>query len=119
MTSAHLAPARHPASAVTETSAESAFEAVLATAGATLPKRDGVDARIVSDVRSKIGSQINHPSEVGGWPTLISTAAPADADGDGMPDVFDPHLDVFSAWEDTNGDGWTDLEAYLSGLPIE
>lgn len=37
-----------------------------------------------------------------------------DSDGDGIPDVFDPKPDVFSAWDDTNGDGWTDLESYLN-----
>jgi pectate lyase len=50
--------------------ASSALEDVLANAGATLPKRDTVDARIVSQVRDQTGTIIDDPSEVGGWPDL-------------------------------------------------
>jgi hypothetical protein len=43
---------------------------VLANAGATLPKRDAVDQRIVDEVTSGAGRRVNHPDEVGGWPDL-------------------------------------------------
>jgi pectate lyase len=57
----------HP---VAETDAVTAKTAVLAAAGATLPKRDSVDARIVADVDVGTGSIIDDPADVGGWPDL-------------------------------------------------
>ena len=32
---------------------------------------------------------VDHPSQVGGWPELKALPAPADADGDGMPDAWE------------------------------
>jgi pectate lyase len=55
---------------VTETDAETAKTQVLAGAGATKPKRDGVDARIVADVTNNTGGFIDFPTDVGGWPDL-------------------------------------------------
>jgi pectate lyase len=55
---------------VTETSAVDAKTAVLAGAGATLPKRDAVDARVVADVDAGTGAIIDNPNDVGGWPDL-------------------------------------------------
>lgn len=55
---------------VTTTSAEQAFEEVLAAAGA-MP-RDAVDQRIVDEVRAGTGHWIRDPAEVGGWPDLAS-----------------------------------------------
>jgi pectate lyase len=57
----------HP---VTETSATDAKTAVLAGAGATLPKRDAVDTRVVADVDAATGAIIDSPNDVGGWPDL-------------------------------------------------
>jgi pectate lyase len=57
----------HP---VTETSATDAKTSVLANAGATLPKRDSVDARVVADVDAGTGAIIDSPNDVGGWPDL-------------------------------------------------
>ncbi|MBO7459163.1 MAG: pectate lyase [Paludibacteraceae bacterium] len=113
-----------------EQSAEQAFETVLTKAGCSL-RRDGIDARIVSEVRNgsythkgsngSTNGLIDSPSDVGGYPTLNSEPAPADTDHDGMPDV----------WEDANGldknsseDGklytldkeYTNLEVYLNSL---
>ncbi|GEM_PF-3009546 len=53
-------------------SAEDAYNNVLANAGATLPKRDVVDARIVADVQNGTGGIIDDPSDVGGWPDLTA-----------------------------------------------
>jgi pectate lyase len=57
---------------VTETDAETAKTQVLAGAGATLPKRDAVDARIVADVTNNTGAIIDSPNDVGGWPDLTT-----------------------------------------------
>ena len=53
---------------VRTTSAETALEEVLAGAGATLPRRDPVDARIVREVRERTGKIIDSQKQVGGWP---------------------------------------------------
>ncbi len=47
-------------------SAEEAFSEVLDNVGATLPRRDAIDARIVSDVTRGTGRIINREEEVGG-----------------------------------------------------
>lgn len=47
-------------------SAEEAYDYILANAGATLPKRDAVDARIINDVKNGTGRLVNNASEVGG-----------------------------------------------------
>jgi len=57
---------------VTETDAVTAKTQVLENAGATLPKRDAVDARIVADVDAGTGTIIDDPAEVGGWPDLTA-----------------------------------------------
>lgn len=46
--------------------AEDAYVDVLANVGATLPKRDAIDARIVNDVKNQTGRIINNADEVGG-----------------------------------------------------
>jgi pectate lyase len=43
---------------------------VLDNAGATLPKRDAADIRIVEQTKNGIRQRINDPTEVGGWPDL-------------------------------------------------
>ena len=78
-----------PAPKVTTVSATEAVELVLATAGASLPRRDAVDTRLVNHVRTRTGKIINSQVEVGGWPELKSASAPNDADSDGMPDTWE------------------------------
>jgi pectate lyase len=69
--------------------APDAYEAVLRSGGASLPRRDAVDRRIVEEVRGGKGHIINSQAEVGGWPDLQSAPAPRDSDGDGMPDTWE------------------------------
>jgi len=100
--------------------AYTAFKRVLKTGGASLPGRDGVDRRIVSDVSNRTGRIINSQKEVGGWPQLGSKAAPLDSDGDGMPDAWERrfNLDPADASDgpaDKDGDGYTNVEEYLNG----
>ena len=57
-------------------SAAKAYEAVLANAGAILPRRDAADARVVDEVRNGTGRLINSQKEVGGYPPLVQTEAP-------------------------------------------
>ena len=116
-----LAAARFDYPAVTTTSAAEAYEAVLAEAGATLPARDRADANTVAGVRDRTGRIIDHPDDVGGYPTLATATPPADGDGDGMPDAWetarglDP-ADAADGPADRDGDGYTNVEEYINGL---
>lgn len=66
----HVLPLPVPTPDMTTQTAQDAYEAVLEGAGATKPRRDAVDARIVEDVRQGRGAIINSQEEVGGWPDL-------------------------------------------------
>ncbi|MBA9076354.1 FlgD immunoglobulin-like domain containing protein [Rufibacter quisquiliarum] len=107
-----------------------AYEAVLAGAGASL-KRDAVDTRIINEVRTGTATYggaygaskgiIDTQGTVGGWPTLESLPAPADADKDGMPDAWENQNglnpnDASDRNGDRNSNGYTNLEDYLNSL---
>lgn len=57
-----------PAAPVTTEQANTAFVQVLAEAGATLPRRDVVDARVVNEVRTGGGRIVKSVAEARGWP---------------------------------------------------
>src|ERR1044072_4403104 len=117
---------------VTQTSV-AAYTDVLANAGAKLPVRDAVDARIVTETTngtaSVVGATsgkagiIDLPSDVGGWPAYASGTAPADTDSDGMPDNWESangtNPGVADNNSDPDGDGYTNLEEYLNSLTGE
>jgi hypothetical protein len=109
------------APAVKTVPARAALELVLASVGACVPARDGVDARLVQHVRARTGSLIDSQAQVGGWPRLPPGVAPLDTDNDGMPDEWekrhglDPRNSA-DAMGDANGDGYTNLEEYLNEL---
>lgn len=121
---------------VTTHSALTAYERVLAYAGASL-HRDALDNIMVTDTRNGtatmtgngnlsgiINTQDDAVSYVTGtdspWPTLVGQPMLTDTDGDGMPDT----------WEDSHGlnknnaadgktitsSGYTHLEIYLNAL---
>ncbi len=105
--------------AVTTSSALEAFETVLAEAGATLPARDAVDLRIVNDVRHGSGAVINFETDIspaGRWQVYHSLPSPADSDGDGIPDYWQEQFSLpkNSAMQDTDGDGYTNIEEYAN-----
>ncbi len=113
-----------PAPRITQQSAQEAYELVLAHAGATLPKRDAVDARIIESVRTgkpTFGNGIiDTPADVGGYPEYKSAPAPADNDHDGMADEWErkhglnPN-DASDASADADKDGYTNIEECLNG----
>jgi hypothetical protein len=103
-----------------------AFNSVLAKAGATLPKRDAVDIRVIDMVRTgKVTTAngiVNDPREVGGYPSYSFSPedVPPDKDHDGMPDTWEikHQLDPTKASDgsiDSDGDGYTNVEEYLNG----
>lgn len=110
-------------------SAEKAYTAVLQFAGASL-KRDAVDLRIVDNVTktsfSASGSNgsmngiIDSQDDVGGWPSLQSTPAPVDTDGDGMPDDWEIAMKLDPAIAKPNGKdlstAYDNVEVYLNSL---
>ena len=129
-----------PALPINQQTAQEAYRAVLEKAGASLPNRDSIDARIVDEVRggyatyegaaykknarvsdpSKKTGIIDTPADVGGWPELKSLPAPADSDGDGMPDEWETKYglnpnDASDGSQDKDKDGYTNVEEYLNG----
>lgn len=110
--------------------AKDAYASVIADVGATLPKPDAVDKRVIADVmkrghtftgsKGKLPGIIDSPKDAGGWPEYKSGIPPADTDHDGIPDE----------WETAHGldpknpadgrafrrDGYTNLEHYLNEL---
>lgn len=128
------------AMAIRQEAAEEVYKSVLKHAGATLPKRDPVDARIIEETRGgratyegtayreqhkDLGSagkcgMIDSQADVGGWPELNSLPAPADSDGDGMPDEWEKKYDLdptdpSDGSKDADGDGYTNVEEYING----
>ena len=125
---------------INQQTAEEAYSSVLESVGASLPKRDAIDARIVDETRngyatyegdtyknkrrvpdaSKKCGIIDSQADVHGWPELKSLSAPPDSDSDGMPDEwekkygFDSH-DASNASKDNDNDGYTNIEEYLNG----
>ncbi|UGU15758.1 polysaccharide lyase [Sinomicrobium kalidii] len=125
------------------------YEYVLNNAGATLPKRDPVDERVVRTVRTgkpeyvkglDPGSfyQFEHRrlpadsykkgiitdiAQVGGYPEYKGKPY-KDSDKDGMPDKWEKKYgldpnDPSDANGDINGDGYTNIEKYINGIDPE
>ncbi len=105
---------------VRTTDAALALRDVMAVVGATRPRRDAVDARVVREVESRSGRIIDSQEDVGGWPPYASGPVPADADADGLPDDWERARGLDPA-DPTDGpragrDGYTNLEVYLNEL---
>ena len=108
-------------SGITTVPVEQVIDYVLENAGATAPHRDPVDLRVINDVRNGTGSVIDSQSEVGGWPVMNSGTAPTDTDKDGMPDFWESEAghnpnDASDGRQDTDGDGYTNVEEYLNSF---
>jgi hypothetical protein len=99
---------------------------VLEHAGATLPRRDAVDLRVIEEVRTgKVPADtkqgiIGDVKQAGGYPEYKGQAV-KDTDGDGIPDWWelkyglDPN-DPSDATKDPSGDGYTNIEKYINGF---
>jgi pectate lyase len=112
---------RFPAPVVPLFTAADACNLVLDDAGASKPRRDSVDTRVIDEVRTGKGRIIDKPEDVGGFPTMNTADPPADIDHDGMPDAWelqeglDPN-DPSDAALDADADGYTNIEHYLHSL---
>jgi hypothetical protein len=131
---------------ITIMKAEEAYEFVLKNVGATLPKRDAVDERIIKQVRTgkieakdglenAIGKEfikrrlpadsykkgiITNPNQVGGYPEYKGKAY-KDSDNDGIADAWEKKFglnpnDPSDANKDSNGDGYTNIEKYFNNI---
>ncbi len=120
--------------------AREAYNAVLEKAGATLPKRDPIDFRIINETKSGYATYegnsykqyksvtdsskkcgiIDSQMDVGGWPILKSRPAPIDTDQDGMPDDWENKNKLNKKNPDdrnmVGSDGYTMLEKYLNSI---
>ncbi|MCC5804716.1 MAG: hypothetical protein JJU00_00180 [Opitutales bacterium] len=115
-----------PMAPVTLHTAERAYELVLDYAGASLPRRDSVDERIIREVRTgevtyKEGNGIiTDIDQVGGFSEYNGDPY-KDSSGDGIPDWWkiryglDPN-DPADAYLDMSGDGYNNLECFIYGL---
>jgi hypothetical protein len=90
--------------------------------GTWVSNRDSADSRLVNQYQTNTGvSRIPvSQDDVGGFPVLAPGTPCADADRDGMPDVWEiAHgLNPNSAADasaDRDGDGYTNIEEYLAG----
>ncbi|OAQ38017.1 hypothetical protein A5893_16775 [Pedobacter psychrophilus] len=123
---------------ITQTATD-AYNSVLNNGGATLPRRDTVDRRIIKETTTGIATYadasfnvsgmvspsgiINSQTTVGGWPTLSSTTYAKDTDGDGLPDWWEAMRNgggVDSTSLNRNSfdlDGYTLLENYINNIP--
>ena len=117
---------------VTTQSAKEAYDSVMADVGCNYPRYDSYDERMIKDVLDRTttykGSKTGLPGiidsqkDCGGWPQIKGGEAPADSDHDGMPDAWEsanglnPN-DPADANGDSVGDGYTNLERYLNGIP--
>ena len=132
--------AAFPSVPINQQTAEEAYRQVLKRAGATLPGRDAVDARIIRDVETgtatyegkayrenqslpstaPITGIIDSQNDVGGWPTLNSPQAPPDSDHDGMPDAWEiAHgLNPYDPGDGAKAGegGYTNVEVYLNAI---
>ena len=130
---------------VTIMDTKKAYRWVLDNVGATFPKRDAVDERVIKTVKTgkaiyekdapefipqyvkrrlpidsyKMGI-IYDPRQVGGLPEYNGTPV-KDSDNDGMPDAWEIRYglnpnDPSDANLDCNGDGYTNIEKYINGI---
>ncbi|MFK7861172.1 MAG: hypothetical protein AB8B64_20310 [Granulosicoccus sp.] len=124
--------ARFPAEPVSTVPAKSLEKLLPGVVGAVFPKRDSVDKRIVKELAERRGFMPNciEPDEavsdnrcrlnVGGWPTMEAGEVRMDTDGDGLPDDWESanglSPEKADSQDDVDGDGYTNLEAWIFGL---
>lgn len=106
---------------VTTTPAREALADVLSGAGAVLPRRDAVDARIVRSAEERSGRIIDSQAQVGGWPEYRAGEAASDSDGDGLPDRWERARglnpqDPGDASRPAPRGGYTNIEVYVNEL---
>ncbi len=109
-----------PAYPVAQVSSTDAPAKVLPTVGASLPKRDPVDTRIVGDFYD---GGIWSESNIRQYPVMNTYNVKPDSDNDGMPDDWETAnglnpLNGDDHSGDSNGDGYTNIENYINSIGV-
>ncbi len=99
---------------VTTQTAEETYNTLLDHIGASLPRRDETDARIISEVRNGQGRIIDNEAEVGGVMQYEAVYRPFEIpqdwkDENDMGDVYDGDIVPSGKWK-----GYTWIEAYVN-----
>ncbi|MDQ6813732.1 MAG: pectate lyase [Bacteroidota bacterium] len=117
--------------AVATQNATDAYNLVLKSVGATLPKRDTLDERIINEVKTRTGHMIDvqggypHGTDysltVNAWPTLHTMPRLTDTDNDGMPDTWETDNklnpnDPSDAAKTSLNKAYTNVEVYINSL---
>ncbi len=110
-----------------------AYNSVLNSVGCSLPNRDTLDARVISDVLNRTGGIIdvqgNYPhgtpysTSQSAWPVLTTGIAQIDTDHDGMPDNWEEARGLNKAVATdannyTAANGYNNIENYINGDTI-
>ena len=123
---------RFEAPVITEHQTDDLVEVMDSTVGATRPKRDSVDDRVLQQLieRNGImpncvdsddrGSERRCENNVGGWPIMESGIAKDDSDNDGIPDAWELKVGLDpsqnDALLDNNDDGYLNIEDWIHRL---
>ncbi len=104
---------------VTTQNAEDAYTYILEKAGATLPRRDPVDKKMINDTKNGKGTFVNSKDHVLSWPSYRKGTPAKDGDGDGMPDSWEKQHglnsnDAADQNLDYDNDGYTNIEEYIN-----
>lgn len=123
-----------PAEAIPDQSAVDAYNCILQCGGASFPKRDTMDQRLINNVKNRTGKIVDvqggnphgtaYEQTKNAWPFLQSLSALADTDKDGMPDEWEKKkgLNISNdadAKEYTLDKNYTNIEVYINGLLTE
>lgn len=103
---------------------EPLLRSILQKAGATYPRRDAIDARIVAEVEQGMGRYINTEHEVGGYISDFGVVEEQrdtqfDTNLNGIDDNWEKKQkiwDIKDAYKTVTGSGYTWLELYINGL---
>lgn len=107
-----------------EDASDQLLKTILQQAGATYPRRDAIDARIVAEVAKGLGRYINTEHEVGGYITDFGVieeqrAADFDTNQNGIADKWEKEKGIWGtedAYKTITDSGYTWLELYINGL---
>lgn len=103
---------------------EPLLRSILSQAGATYPRRDAIDARIVAEVEQGLGRYINTEHEVGGYISAFGVIEDQhdnnyDTNRNGIEDQWEKKNKIWGisdAYKTVTKSGYTWLELYINGL---